>query len=287
MDIDLLVAAALRRALIEPAGRLLHTGKDGEPGLFPSTAPGKRAAAKAIQEGYLQQAPEVGPDCARITIKGREKIAGSLCPKTILEDFVRVLEHRQGIARQMLTAAQNQIEQLARMQEGLGELRSALLGEESPRMHPVGESAVSIPPIANPTGGASMLAGSLPVVGAFLAEHERNSGADLLLFQLYDHLTGHLGPVSLGEFHDQLRIWHAEGFVALHPWTGPLYQMPRPEVALLTGHEIACYVRWSGTPGGSIPGDLHGQQQTNSLTAQKGQPVSRTAQAGQFRSLVV
>lgn len=293
MDIDLLVEAALRRALVEPSGRLLYTSKDGEPGLFPSTAPGRRAAAKAIQEGYLDPAPEVGADCARITAKGREKIAGSLCPKTILEDFVRVLEHRQGIARQMLSNAQKQIDQLERMQAGLGELRSALLGEDNPRSSQIAEATLS--PNQNTTangqnyltqGGPSPLAGSLPIVSEFLAEHERSSGADLLLFQLFDHLTERLGPISLGEFHDQLRVWHGEGFVALHPWTGPLYQMPRPEVALLTGHEIACYVRWSGNPGISHPEGLTAQQLT-SRAAQAGQPTSRTTQAGQSRSLVV
>ena len=272
MDIDLLVEAALRRALVEPAGRLLYTSKEGEPGLFPATAPGRRASAKALQERYLESAPDVGAECARITVKGREKIAGSLCTKTILEDFVRVLEHRQGIARQMLAGAQKQIDQLDRMQAGLGELRSALLGEEPPRSPQTAEAAHN----SNKPVAVQLLAGALGMVRDFLAEHERCSGADLLLFQLYDHLTGRLGPISLGEFHDQLRVWHGEGFVALHPWTGPLYQMPRPEVALLTGHEIACYVRWSGHPEVSAPELLTTQQTT-----------SRTVQAGQFRSLVV
>lgn len=286
MDIDLLVEAALRRALVEPAGRLLYTSKEGEPGLFPATAPGRRAAAKAIQERYIDPAPEVGAECGRITAKGREKIAGSLCPKTILEDFVRVLEHRQGIARQMLAGAQKQIDQLERMQAGLGELRSALLGEEPPRGSQTAESAHPCDSNSHQPGAIGLLAGSLGIVREFLAGHERSSGADLLLFQLYDHLTGRLGPITLGEFHDQLRVWHGEGFVALHPWTGPLYQMPRPEVALLTGHEIACYVRWSGNPE-VFPSESLTAQQTTSRTAQAGQPTLRTTQAGQSRSLVV
>ncbi len=236
MDINLLVDAGLRRALVEPEGSLLHTSKEGEPGLFPPTALGKRAAAKALLEGYLVLAPEVGVDAARISSKGRERIAQNLCPKTILDDFVRILEHRQGVAKQMLVGAQKQIEQLDRMQLGLTELRMAILKRDA-----LSESA----PPESPT--TESFEGEIVLVKArqILAVHERDFETDYLLFQLYDRLTEQIGPFSIGVFHDLLREWHGEGFVALHPWTGPLYQLPRPELALLIGHEIACYVRWS------------------------------------------
>jgi hypothetical protein len=46
---------------------------------------------------------------------------------------------------------------------------------------------------------------------------------------------------SVGQFHDALRQLHADGRIYLHPWTGPLYAIPEPLVALLSGHEIAYY----------------------------------------------
>lgn len=231
MDINLLVDAGLRRALVEPGGSLLHTAKDGELGLFPLSALGKRAAVKALHEGYLESAPEIGGEAARITPKGQERIAQNLCPKTILDDFVRILEHRQIVAKQMFSAAQKQMEQLDRMQLGLTELRLAILKRDA-LLEPA--------PLESSFGEIA-----LTKVRQILANHEREFETDYLLFQLYDRLTEQLGPFSIGIFHDLLRVWQREGFVALHPWSGPLYQLPRPEVALLTGHEIACYARWS------------------------------------------
>ena len=34
---------------------------------------------------------------------------------------------------------------------------------------------------------------------------------------------------------------HDLGKIYLHPWTGPLYDIPEPPYALLIGHEIAYY----------------------------------------------
>ncbi len=231
MDINLVVDAGLRRALVEPFGSQLHTAKNGEPGLFPQSALGKRAAAKALKEGYLAPALEVGTEAARITQKGREHIAQNLCPKNILDDFVRILEHRQGVARQLLLGVQTQIDQLERMQLGLSELRLAILIQD-------GQSASAVKAI-------SFEQSALGKVRQILADHEVAFETDYLLYILYDQLKEQIGVFPIGVFHDLLRVWHGEGFVALHPWTGPLYQLPRPEVALLIGHEIACYVRWS------------------------------------------
>ena len=47
--------------------------------------------------------------------------------------------------------------------------------------------------------------------------------------------------VTIGEFQDALRRLHDLGKIYLHPWTGPLYDIPEPSYALLVGHEIAYY----------------------------------------------
>jgi hypothetical protein len=47
--------------------------------------------------------------------------------------------------------------------------------------------------------------------------------------------------MSLGAFHDALRTLRDRAAIHLHPWTGPLYELPDPTVALLAGHEIAYY----------------------------------------------
>jgi len=47
--------------------------------------------------------------------------------------------------------------------------------------------------------------------------------------------------LTIGQFHDALRSLHAHHAIYLHPWTGPLYELPEPALALLAGHEIAYY----------------------------------------------
>ena len=46
---------------------------------------------------------------------------------------------------------------------------------------------------------------------------------------------------TIGHFHDSLRRLHEQEKIYLHPWTGPLYEIPEPPYALLVGHEIAYY----------------------------------------------
>ena len=47
--------------------------------------------------------------------------------------------------------------------------------------------------------------------------------------------------MTVGRFHDALRQLYEMNRVYLHPWTGPLYEIPEPLYALLAGHEIAYY----------------------------------------------
>jgi hypothetical protein len=56
--------------------------------------------------------------------------------------------------------------------------------------------------------------------------------------------------LTIGLFHDGLRGLCEAQCIYLHPWTGPLYDMPEPALALLVGHEIAYYAsfRHPGPP---------------------------------------
>ncbi len=59
--------------------------------------------------------------------------------------------------------------------------------------------------------------------------------------ELYRQAQGRLPRLTIGQFHDVLRRLYNEGQVYLHPWTGPLYDLPEPPQALLVGHEVAYY----------------------------------------------
>jgi hypothetical protein len=69
------------------------------------------------------------------------------------------------------------------------------------------------------------------------------SGAlgDCPLPELFRRLCVAFPVLTIGQFHDRLRLLHEGGKIYLHPWTGPLYELPEPALALLVGHEIAYY----------------------------------------------
>jgi hypothetical protein len=75
---------------------------------------------------------------------------------------------------------------------------------------------------------------------------------DCPLPDLFTSLSTLDPPPTVGQFHDALRQLHADGRIYLHPWTGPLYALPEPLIALLSGHEIAFYA--SLRPSSSVLG---------------------------------
>ena len=59
--------------------------------------------------------------------------------------------------------------------------------------------------------------------------------------ELYRAASRDVAELTIGQFHDALRHLHAADAIYLHPWTGPLYDVPEPPYALLVGHEVAYY----------------------------------------------
>ena len=78
----------------------------------------------------------------------------------------------------------------------------------------------------------------------------RDAGAsgDCPLVELYRRLAAEAPGLTIGRFHDTLRTLHDRGLIYLHPWTGPLYELPEPAFALLAGHEVAYYASLRGAP---------------------------------------
>jgi hypothetical protein len=64
---------------------------------------------------------------------------------------------------------------------------------------------------------------------------------DCPLPELYHTARRTYPTLTIGLFHDSLRTLHENEQIYLHPWTGPLYEIPEPALALLVGHEIAYY----------------------------------------------
>ena len=72
--------------------------------------------------------------------------------------------------------------------------------------------------------------------------HESQPLGDCPLPELFRLLKAGAGRLTIGQFHDGLRSLLEKQVIYLHAWTGPLYEMPEPALALLAGHEIAYYV---------------------------------------------
>jgi hypothetical protein len=73
------------------------------------------------------------------------------------------------------------------------------------------------------------------------AWHDGGALGDCPLPELFRRLHTDFPALTIGQFHDRIRLTHQGGRVHLHPWTGPLYEIPEPAYALLVGHEIAYY----------------------------------------------
>jgi hypothetical protein len=252
-----LVLNALTRAAAVGSAVPLH-GSKAAPGLFPATALGKQAAQRCRDEGYLHTAAPAelaagparsrgsAPELCTLTDKGLNYLLGQVSPRQVLEDFVRVLEAREAqvvgllaVVRQMqsgLEGLRANAEQVLRHVPASGAaaggdlkvlFRDFLAGKTATNGAPVSSASPAEPDVS----------------AALLAELERWAGCgateDYPLSELFRRL--HEKVPTLGAFHDALRRLHASGQVYLHPWTGPLYDIPEPPYALLVGHEVAYY----------------------------------------------
>jgi hypothetical protein len=227
----------LTRAVAEPAGLPLFAYRKS-PGLFHSTAPARLAASRCKDEGYLHvvrsesRGKRLQEVCA-ITEKGLAYLLTQVSPKRILEQLVEVLGDRGTQAEQLITTAHHWQAELEKMRAHVANVLDQLQSSPS-------------------SGPASLCNGSAHAVtppDAWLLEavrhlHQRSDSAvagDCPLPDLYKHALSSTQNLTIGLFHDGLRKLHEQEKIYLHPWTGPLYEIPEPPYAIMIGHEVAYY----------------------------------------------
>jgi hypothetical protein len=228
----LMLLDALGRAVAEPAGVPLVSSKTAA-GLFGGTPAGKQAAERCKDLGYLRvlrtetKGKNVHEVCA-ITEKGLAFLLSQASPKQVLEDLVRTLEARQAQVSDLVTAAQ----QTQATLEALKTVAEKVLQHlAKPSSEP--------PPAIPSTNGSETWKG---VLLSFLAQWQASRASeDCPLPELYRLAQKSSPDLTIGQFHDGLRLRHEQGHIYLHPWTGPLYDLPEPACALLVGHEIVYY----------------------------------------------
>jgi hypothetical protein len=234
-----LLISALTRAAADTAGVPLHGGKT-TPGLFPTTALGKQTAQRCCDEGYLQ--PVHGParngrstPICTITERGLAYLVGSASPRQVLEDLVRIVEEREGQINQLLDMARSAQASL----EAIRRTITPFLG----RVHaPLGDLKALFAEFRQDKTSSSPIDPTPFILSCLTRWSQAGGQDDCPLPDLYRQLQADCPALTIGQFHDALRQLHASGQVWLHPWTGPMYEVPEPSFALLVGHEIAYYV---------------------------------------------
>jgi hypothetical protein len=262
-----LILTALSRAAA--GGEVPLYASKSAAGLFPTTAAGKQAAVRCQEQGYLAlltseaggsednggatatlvKKKTAAPPRCRITPAGLAYLLGEVSPRQVLDDFVRALEARRQQMAELVQAARQMQQEL----EVVKAQAAAVLQQVQNAEASVGQG--------NGTGGSlkTLFSGfrqeqaepeARDCSAAVLAELERweasGSLEDCDLAHLFRQMQAARPDLTIGQMHDTLRALCAAEKVYLHPWTGPLYEIPEPAYALLTGHGIDYYASRRG-----------------------------------------
>jgi len=212
-----LILDALSRAVVEPAGLPLFKAK-ANAGMFPATPAARQAAQRCKDDGYLEIVHTAPREICAITDKGRQWLVTQASPRQVLEDFVRVLEERRQQAADLVAAARNVAASVESLKSTVEQLRPDDRQDKP---------AVSTNLCAD--------------IQTHVEQWHAGAPGDCPLPELYRRLRESHPHLTVGRFHDGLRDLYASGLIYLHPWTGPMYDLPEPPFALMTGHEIAYY----------------------------------------------
>lgn len=230
-----IVLGALRRAVADPGGMPLF-GTKAVAGMFPATASARRAAQHCKDQGFLEvvgrqsRGKSVQEICA-LTEKGLAYLLTQVDPKSVLEDLVRVLDARKAEADEMLARARKTQADFEALRSTVEKLLRDLDQPALPATSTNGNGIQHCEP-ADP---------SRSVLDCLTRWDAAGTIEDCPLSELYRRVRDPLPTLSIGEFHDALRRLHEQQRIYLHPWTGPLYDLPEPAIALLVGHEVAFY----------------------------------------------
>lgn len=227
-----LVLDALSRAVADPGGAPLYGGK-GAPGLFVASAAAKQAAQRCKDDGYLHvvrteaKGKAVQEICA-ITEKGLAYLLGQLSPRPVLEELVRTLEARRAEIGALVASAQ-------KTQSSFDALKATVEKVLQQLRQPAS-------PLADSICGNGAETWLVKVLSYLAQRQSAGAVGDCPLPELYRWAKETNPALTVGQFHDGLRKLHQQQAIYLHPWTGPLYDLPEPALALLVGHEVAYYV---------------------------------------------
>lgn len=220
-----LVLEALSRAALDPAGVPLFSQKSS-PGLFSATTLARQAAQRCKEQDLLrvvrtEPCGKTVQEVCAITPKGLDHLLSQSNPRQVLDDLVRAVEAREKQLGDILATAR----QASASLDGLRSLAGTVLQQ-----------------LVQPNQNDAAAENCGQEILKYLDDWRTgNASKDCPLPSLFRALTANTPTLTAGQFHDALRALYEQGQIYLHPWTGPLYDLPEPGYALLAGHEIAYY----------------------------------------------
>lgn len=210
-----LITIGLKKALEYPQGLEL-LNRRGVPGAFSNSPPGKQAGQLALSQGLIAKhgySPVPARQMICITPKGVEWVVDAMGIAKLLEQAASFLAQSQACS-------------------------STSMNPDSPWQRSAKALAEILPP---PVQSHSTRIASERILVFLKLWAEEGRVGDCPLPTLFRHVQQAALDVTLGEFHDILRSHRAAKLLELHPWTGPLYELPDPAIALMVGHEICYY----------------------------------------------
>ncbi len=229
-----LIVEALTRAVAIPTGLALY-GSKALPGLFACSAAARKAAQQCQDQEFLrvvrtETKGRKSTDICAITDKGLAFLLGQVSLRPVLEALLQALERGAAEVGKLLSAA----EQTRTSFESLQATAEKALAQLQQR---AGQASVA----GETTSGNGAGAWKLAILQHLSGWQQTNALEDCPMPDLLRVARIQSPHLTIGQFHDELRRLSVEGQIYLHPWTGPLYEIPEPTCALLLGHEISYY----------------------------------------------
>jgi hypothetical protein len=203
-------------------GLALVAGKN-HAGAFPNTALGKQAAKHCQERGLVRPlrralSGRVPIELFALSVGGDAWLTEHAAPRLALQHLAAALAQRSEQIGAFIDECRAQTEQLGSLRCWIEGLLSEQRENESRR---------------------EPLPGEAEILSALEEWRARHPLKDCALPELYRQIE--IPGLSVGRFHDACRKLLERGRIYVHPWTGPLYEMPEPGLAFLTGHEIGYY----------------------------------------------
>ena len=272
------MVTALRQVLSGEPLPLQKAGKN--PGIFPSGKTGKPLADEAVKRGLVEQGSIQPPKAKRgkpnplycITSQGQQFVLDQDSPKIALETVQSAIKELAGQLNGLNQPAQGETQFLDQMQEQFSKLfdqvqktihdtaeqsRKAIQEKIQKIVHlqqsiqnfekvverACTKAAPSLPMASSPpSGSASSDSHWTKEVESYLrTRREAGTLGDCPLPELYNFLRGKHPGLTIGQYHDGLRWLDTENRVRLSGWSGPLQNIPEPDLAMSLAHKVMYY----------------------------------------------